>query len=139
MEDAHSVHAPGTWGAPDPSASFVGVYDGHGGRGIADYLEDNLVANLAREWKFAEGEEEERSKNDAKEEEAKEDGKERRPKKPRTTGGPEKRDDENRENGADDRDADDCSDDGDDDGGRAVRTALERAFLLTDVRSRLTG
>ena len=31
QEDAHVVHGPGTWGAPNDHATFIGVMDGHGG------------------------------------------------------------------------------------------------------------
>ncbi|KAL3766211.1 hypothetical protein ACHAW5_002557 [Stephanodiscus triporus] len=53
MEDAHVVRRPGSWGAPDPRASFVSVMDGHGGRRIADYLEDHLASNVAGEWSYS--------------------------------------------------------------------------------------
>ena len=52
MEDVHVIHAPQSWGAPHPSASFIGIYDGHGGRLIVDYLEDHLARNVAQEWTF---------------------------------------------------------------------------------------
>ena len=57
MEDVHVVAGPGSWGAPSPHATFLGVYDGHGGRLIADYLEDHLAENVAKEWAHAESEE----------------------------------------------------------------------------------
>src|SRR6056300_1745320 len=55
MEYVHVIHAPITWSAPHPSASFIGVYDGHGGRLIVDYLEDHLSKNVAQEWRFESG------------------------------------------------------------------------------------
>ena len=55
MEDVHVIHPPNTWAAPHPSASFIGVYDGHGGRLIVDYLEDHLSKNVAQEWRFESG------------------------------------------------------------------------------------
>lgn len=133
MEDAHVAHAPGTWGAPDDAAAFLGVYDGHGGRLIAEYLEDRLAGNVASEWEFAEsdrGKARIESNGDRREE--------RRRSKKRLVGR------ENDENCAEDGDGDG---DGDrpsaraesDDDGLTVRTALERAFLLSDVQSRLDG
>ncbi len=53
QEDVHVVHGPGSWGAPNASATFLGVMDGHGGRGIVDYLEQNLARNIANEWTFS--------------------------------------------------------------------------------------
>ena len=45
------VHAPGTWGAPDPGMAYLGVYDGHGGREMVEYLESFLAYHLAAELK----------------------------------------------------------------------------------------
>eukprot|EP00571_Detonula_confervacea_P009419 CAMPEP_0172327114 /NCGR_PEP_ID=MMETSP1058-20130122/58653_1 /TAXON_ID=83371 /ORGANISM="Detonula confervacea, Strain CCMP 353" /LENGTH=101 /DNA_ID=CAMNT_0013044065 /DNA_START=70 /DNA_END=371 /DNA_ORIENTATION=- len=56
MEDVHAAHPPGSWGAPNDRATFLGVYDGHGGRLIADYLEEHLDDNVAMEWAYAESE-----------------------------------------------------------------------------------
>lgn len=56
QEDVHVVHGPGTWGAPNANATFLGVMDGHGGRLIADYLEEHLATNIAKEWTFAQSE-----------------------------------------------------------------------------------
>jgi len=53
MEDAHDVREPGSWGAPNSSAAFLSVMDGHGGRLIADYLEDHLASNVTSEWRHA--------------------------------------------------------------------------------------
>ena len=36
--------------------TFLGVYDGHSGRLIADYLEDHLSENKAKEWAHSESE-----------------------------------------------------------------------------------
>jgi serine/threonine protein phosphatase PrpC len=49
VEDCHVVHAPGTWGASDPGLAFLGVYDGHGGRGMVDYLEYFFAYHVAQE------------------------------------------------------------------------------------------
>lgn len=51
MEDCHVVHAPGTWGAPDPGMAYLGVYDGHGGRDMVEYLEYFLAYHVAEELK----------------------------------------------------------------------------------------
>ena len=97
MEDVHVHHAPSTWDAPDSNATYVGVYDGHGGRGIVDYLEDNLASNVAKEWCFENDKEGERKKRRIESEKM-------------------------------DRRAD-----------TAILTSLERAFLLTDIQSRMRG
>jgi serine/threonine protein phosphatase PrpC len=46
MEDVHRI-VPFLKGAPD--FSYFGVYDGHGGRQIADFLEETLESNIAIE------------------------------------------------------------------------------------------
>ena len=33
MEDCSVYSPPGTWGAPDQDMAYLGVYDGHGGKG----------------------------------------------------------------------------------------------------------
>ena len=50
MEDVHRI-VEALEG--DDTLSYFGVYDGHGGRKIADFLEPNLEANISRELKFA--------------------------------------------------------------------------------------
>ena len=54
MEDVHVVHEEGSWGCNDDKMTFVGVYDGHGGRGIVEFLEDNMADNIARELNHTE-------------------------------------------------------------------------------------
>lgn len=49
MEDVHVTHFPGEWGCNDDEMSFIGVYDGHGGRDTADFLEGKLHQCLAEE------------------------------------------------------------------------------------------
>jgi protein phosphatase len=49
MEDCHVVHAPGMWRAADPSLAYFGVYDGHGGREMVEYLEYFLAFHVAGE------------------------------------------------------------------------------------------
>uniref|UniRef100_A0A7S1TVS3 PPM-type phosphatase domain-containing protein n=1 Tax=Phaeomonas parva TaxID=124430 RepID=A0A7S1TVS3_9STRA len=46
MEDAHVVQ-PDLLG--DGTASYFGVYDGHGGRGIVEYVEEHLHVKVAEE------------------------------------------------------------------------------------------
>jgi len=46
MEDVHRI-VPSLPGAPE--YSYFGVYDGHGGRQIVDYLEESLEANVSNE------------------------------------------------------------------------------------------
>ena len=48
MEDVHRV-VEALDG--DSSLSYFGVYDGHGGRKIVDYLEHNLERNISQELK----------------------------------------------------------------------------------------
>jgi serine/threonine protein phosphatase PrpC len=49
MEDCHVVHAPATWRAVDPTLAYFGVYDGHGGREMVDYLEYFLAFHVGGE------------------------------------------------------------------------------------------
>jgi len=49
MEDCHVFHAPGTWRAPDPGLAYLGIYDGHGGREMVEYLETFLSFHVAEE------------------------------------------------------------------------------------------
>ena len=118
MEDVHVFHRPGTWKAPDQHATFIGVYDGHGGRGTVDYLEDNLSENVAKEWRYSvdvgEGNENSKDVNE-------------------NDGGNKRRKLE------DDAVKTTSSDDSNNDEGLTIRTALERAFLLTDIHSRMDG
>mmetsp|Transcript_35551 Transcript_35551/g.51948 ORF Transcript_35551/g.51948 Transcript_35551/m.51948 type:complete len:315 (+) Transcript_35551:167-1111(+) len=52
MEDCHVVHEQGSWGCKDDHMSCVGVYDGHGGRDMVDFLEEALVPNIAQELNY---------------------------------------------------------------------------------------
>ncbi|KAL3823751.1 hypothetical protein ACHAXA_004844 [Cyclostephanos tholiformis] len=167
MEDAHAICIPGSWHAPNVRAAFLSVMDGHGGREIADYLEENLATNVAIEWSHS------------TDEEVRAGG--------RTTtagdddgcgGGRDDDDDENENDGVISRTGKRhrrsfSTDDHEDVGGTSatststtklsstttttvattsekvrkeldlqgevVRVALERAFFLTDVRSRIGG
>ena len=107
MEDVHAFYAPGSWSAPDPNATFIGVYDGHGGRSIVDYLDDHLVVNVANEWKHSCGNGDGQSKK-------------------------RRLDDEDREKVVT------ANDDAKEEG-HPILTVLERAFLLTDIESRMEG
>lgn len=49
MEDCCVIHQPGTWGCNDADVAYLGVYDGHGGRDIVEFLEDGLHENIAKE------------------------------------------------------------------------------------------
>eukprot|EP00984_Skeletonema_dohrnii_P023904 scaffold13011_cov71-Skeletonema_dohrnii-CCMP3373.AAC.1 len=117
MEDVHVIHAPQSWGAPHPSASFIGIYDGHGGRLIVDYLEDHLAKNVAQEWTFE-------VKGDGKNEVVVAAGRKRR--LPKSSNDNDSSDDDSEE----EEEKDD---------GEIIRTSLERAFLLTDIQSRMAG
>lgn len=113
MEDAHVVHEPGTWGAPNSHATFLGVYDGHGGRFMAEYLEENLAGNVAQEWHYSTSEQ---MKSPLALDHQSE-KKRRLDDSGKTTG----------------------QDDGKQHSNHSLKTALERAFLLTDVQSRMDG
>lgn len=122
MEDVHVVHAHGSWDAPDCTATFLSVMDGHGGRLMADYLEDHLSKNVADEWRYSADEMERWRRKGA----MNDDGvghdlskKKRRHDETTTSTEPSKSEIEIQ--------------------GDIVRTAFERAFLLTDIRSRLDG
>ena len=52
MEDAHI--AVDSFGGV-PTQALFGVFDGHGGRGVADYLHKNFEKNLLAELLFEEG------------------------------------------------------------------------------------
>lgn len=48
MEDCHVVHAAGTWKGPE-DLHYFGLYDGHGGRDMVEYLEQFLSFHIAEE------------------------------------------------------------------------------------------
>jgi len=50
MEDVTVVYE--RFDSVGPDWSFLGVYDGHGGRDIVDFLDDYLEENVARELKL---------------------------------------------------------------------------------------
>ena len=130
MEDVHVFHAPTTWDAPDDHATFIGVYDGHGGRLIVDYLEDHLASNVATEWRFLESEHREHVPVTST------DGQQRKKRRLKDVdcdahqfGGKPKPHDSlsSLEESKDDKE------------GKIIQTSLERAFLLTDIQSRMAG
>ncbi|CAM9561892.1 unnamed protein product [Chrysoparadoxa australica] len=49
MEDAHRMVSPFDG---DPTKSYFAVYDGHGGRGLVDFLETRLEENVASELRM---------------------------------------------------------------------------------------
>ncbi|KAL7535560.1 hypothetical protein ACHAXR_006568 [Thalassiosira sp. AJA248-18] len=122
MEDVHVVSGPGSWSAPNERATFLGVYDGHGGRLIADYLEDHLAENVAKEWSYSENEE-------RKKEQSMNDGQKQQSKKRRIHGA----------HGAGRANTHTQSTQSKSREGEVIQTALERAFLITDVQSRMDG
>ncbi|KAL7453006.1 hypothetical protein ACHAWC_004701 [Mediolabrus comicus] len=133
MEDVHVIHAPNTWSAPHPSASFIGVYDGHGGRLIVDYLEDHLSKNVAQEWRFESGQ---KCGNDGDRGNVGDDGVAvgRKRRLSTTTDGDDNDDDENN-----DSDDEEVEEEEEKDDAQIIRNSLERAFLLTDIQSRMAG
>ena len=38
MEDCAVYHSPGTWDCPDDDIAYFGIYDGHGGKCLADIV-----------------------------------------------------------------------------------------------------
>ena len=141
MEDVHVTCPPGSWGAPDDGATFLGVYDGHGGRLIADYLEDNLAQNIAKEWKHCCSEE---SSGDQKKKSGDYDddgskhmeqlSKKRRLEDEDGNNDEQRRNKENYNNIMGDSQPDVIEKEN-----QIIQTALERAFLLTDIQSRMDG
>ena len=132
MEDVHCIHGPQTWAAPHPMASFIGVYDGHGGRLIVDYLEDHLAKNVAQEWSFEKrGDDGDDGKNNDVVVAATAGRKRRLPRS----------DNNNNDNDSDSSDDDDSEEEQEEeqDDGEIIRNSLERAFLLTDIQSRMAG
>mmetsp|Transcript_13021 Transcript_13021/g.20101 ORF Transcript_13021/g.20101 Transcript_13021/m.20101 type:complete len:388 (+) Transcript_13021:80-1243(+) len=127
MEDVHVIHAPQTWDAPHPSASFIGIYDGHGGRLIVDYLEDHLAKNVAQEWTFEKRRKSGGGGGDTADDVVVAAGRKRRLSKSY--------------DGNHDDDSDDDSDEEEEekDDGEIIRNSMERAFLLTDIQSRMAG
>lgn len=53
MEDRCVIHGAGEWGAPDKDMAYFGVYDGHGGRDMVDFLEHGMSFHIAQELAFA--------------------------------------------------------------------------------------
>ena len=49
MEDCHVIHPAKSWNCGDNDMTYLGVYDGHGGREIVDFLEAHLSSNIAQE------------------------------------------------------------------------------------------
>jgi serine/threonine protein phosphatase PrpC len=129
MEDVHVIHAPQTWGAPHPSASFIGIYDGHGGRLIVDYLEDHLAQNVAQEWMF----ETKKGGEDDGVEEGTGAGVAGRKRRLSGSNGHNDSDDDSSKSSDDDEEEEERDD------GEIIRNSLERAFLLTDIQSRMAG
>ena len=131
MEDVHVVAGPGSWSAPSPHATFLGVYDGHGGRLIADYLEDHLAENVAKEWTHAE-----------KEGAVGEDEKDQRQSRKRRFGGDSNTSGDggcSKENNSGNQSKQTTKSNDKQDDDQIIQTALERAFLLTDIQSRMDG
>ena len=98
------------------------MYDGHGGRQIADYLEDHLASNVAKEWAASEKEEEKEKKSSMlmKADGGSDDDQKQQSKKRRL-------DDKNINEHIIDKES------------QTIQTALERAFLLTDIQSKIDG
>ncbi|KAL7472734.1 hypothetical protein ACHAXS_013105 [Conticribra weissflogii] len=133
MEDVHVVRGPGSWNSPNDKATFIGVYDGHGGRNIVDYLEDHLHSNVANEWSHATKE------SRWKKVEMGDDCKLKRRRLDANfkninnnfDSASGKEIDSTMEKNQCDRDTEDEA--------KCIRLSLERAFLLTDIQSRMAG
>lgn len=129
MEDAHVVQGPGSWDSPNDKATFIGVYDGHGGRNIVDYLEDHLHSNVANEWCYA-----------AKESRLKqaEMGDDRKLKRRRLANDQTNLDPASGKENVATVEKNQSEYDIEEEA-RYIRLSLERAFLLTDIQSRMAG
>lgn len=129
MEDVHVAHPPGSWGAPNDRATFLGVYDGHGGRLIADYLEDHLSENIAKEWAHSESEQ--------KKDQSVNDNQQLSQSKKRRLGDGNNGEHNKEQNNGDNHSTQSKTENGKE--GEIIQTAFERAFLLTDIQSRMDG
>lgn len=49
MEDCHVFRPAQSWNCGHQDLTYLGVYDGHGGRDIVEFLEQNLCSNIAQE------------------------------------------------------------------------------------------
>lgn len=58
MEDRCVIYEAGHWNAPDPNMIYIGVYDGHGGREIVDFLDRAMGYHIAEELSFVEDDDE---------------------------------------------------------------------------------
>lgn len=144
QEDAHVVRGPGTWGAPNDHATFICVMDGHGGRHIADYLEEHLAKNVANEWVFAveeDGGDGELGCNRSNNTNDDDGSGQHLPKKQRLGLGNDDGNDNNKENNAatTHQPTNPTALLEPETESKAIQTALERAFLITDIQSRLDG
>ncbi len=134
QEDVHVVHGPGSWGAPNASATFLGVMDGHGGRDIVDYLEQNLAKNVAQEWTHTESNSKSACDGGGSSVDL-------QPPKKRRLGEGNNDCDSIKENycAADTIDRSTKAAALLDSESIAIQNALERAFLITDIQSRIDG
>lgn len=141
QEDVHVVHGAGSWGAPNVNATFIGVMDGHGGRQTVDYLEQHLAKNVANEWRFAAKESDGRGESNRN-----------------NSGGGDDDDEDDAGSSSEvellqppkkrikETNADTIPTHLSptpsallDTESKAIRSALERAFLITDIQSRIDG
>lgn len=109
MEDVHVLHQPGTWNCHDPELAYMGVYDGHGGRDTVDFLQDALHVSIAEELRHG------------------------------NVGGRGKEDKGAGEKDSSSRSLDASSSDKEIVDNAPIETRLERAFLITDVESKMMG
>jgi len=112
MEDVHVMYQPGTWNCHDPELAYMGVYDGHGGRDTVDFLQDALHVSIAEELRHG------------------------------NIGG-RGEDDKDRGGGEKDSSSHTCLDASSSNNevvdNAPIETRLERAFLITDVESKMMG
>ena len=129
MEDRHSIHLAGTWHAPDPELSYLGIYDGHGGRDMVDFLEHALPFHVAQELQ---------QQKEQQAEQQQEQQSSRLPQKQQQQQKQNLEDNNNRnkmngiQEGSEDVECDGCSP-------PSIETRLERAFLMADLHARQVG
>ena len=112
MEDCHIYHQPNTPGLWEHPSTFIGVYDGHGGRDTVDFLQDALHLNIMEELNHGNVSNGNGIRTDTNT-------------------------DKNDRTCTQDEDKDDVPMDTMDEAG--VHERLERAFLITDVQSQMEG
>ena len=135
MEDRHSIHLAGTWHAPDPELSYLGIYDGHGGRDMVDFLEHALPFHVAQELQQKEQQAEQQQQSSRLPQKQQQ----QQQQKQNLEDNNDSNNNNNNRNkmngiqqGSEDVECDGCSPPN-------IETRLERAFLMADLHARQVG